>query len=69
MGAQTLRCSALALFYSAAECCAPVWMNSARTRLVDRQLTAIRHNKNHSDQSLGRLVTTKFCASPRTAPY
>ena len=37
-GAKTLRTSALALCYSVAEYCAPVWMNSAHTNLVDVQL-------------------------------
>ena len=36
--AQTLRTSALALCYSTAEYCAPVWARSAHTRLVDVQL-------------------------------
>ena len=37
-GAKTLRTSALALCYSVAEYCAPVWMNSADTYLVDVHL-------------------------------
>ena len=37
-GAKTLRISALALCYSVAEYCAPVWRNSAHTNLVDVQL-------------------------------
>ena len=37
-GAKTLRTSALALCYSVAEYCAPVWRNSAHTNLVDVQL-------------------------------
>ena len=37
-GAKTLRTSALALCYSMAEYCAPVWRNSAHTNLVDVQL-------------------------------
>ena len=37
-GAKTLRTSALALCYSVAEYCAPVWRNSAYTNLVDVQL-------------------------------
>ena len=37
-GAKTLRTSALALCYSVAEYCAPVWRNSAHTNLVDIQL-------------------------------
>ena len=36
--AKTLRTSALALCYSVAEYCAPVWRNSAHTNLVDVQL-------------------------------
>lgn len=36
--AETLRTSALALVYSAAEYCAPVWTNSHHTSLVDTQL-------------------------------
>lgn len=36
--ASTLRTSALSLVYSAAEYCAPVWMNSAHTKKVDTQL-------------------------------
>ena len=36
--AATLRCSALGLVYSAAEYCAPVWLNSTYTRLIDVQL-------------------------------
>lgn len=38
--AKTLRTSALALVYSTAEYCAPVWMNSSHTNLVDTQLNA-----------------------------
>ena len=37
-GAKTLCTSALALCYSVAEYCAPVWRNSAHTNLVDVQL-------------------------------
>ena len=37
-GAKTLRTSALALCYSVAESCAPVWRNSAHTNLVDVEL-------------------------------
>lgn len=37
-GAKTLRTSALALCYSVAEYCAPVWRNSVHTSLVDVQL-------------------------------
>ena len=37
-GAKTLRTSALALCYSMAAYCAPVWRNSAHTNLVDVQL-------------------------------
>ena len=37
-GAKTIRTSALALCYSVAEYCAPVWRNSAHTNLVDVQL-------------------------------
>ena len=37
-GAKTLRTSALALCYSVAEYCAPVWRNSVHTNLVDVQL-------------------------------
>lgn len=36
--ATALRCSALGLVYSAAEYCAPVWLNSSYTRLIDVQL-------------------------------
>lgn len=36
--ANTLRTSALSLVYSAAEYCAPVWLNSAHTKKVDTQL-------------------------------
>jgi len=36
----TLRLSALALCYSAAEYCAPVWSRSAHTSLVDVQLNS-----------------------------
>lgn len=36
--AATMRCSALGLVYSAAEYCAPVWLNSSYTRLIDVQL-------------------------------
>ncbi|VEN42344.1 unnamed protein product [Callosobruchus maculatus] len=36
--APTLRTSALALVYSCAEYCAPVWINSHHTRLIDVQL-------------------------------
>ncbi|KAI5720173.1 hypothetical protein M8J77_002972 [Diaphorina citri] len=38
--ATVLRISALALVYSAAEYCAPVWLNSAHTGLVDVQLNS-----------------------------
>ena len=37
-GAKTIRTSALALCYSVAEYCAPVWRNSAHTNLIDVQL-------------------------------
>ena len=37
-GEKTLRTSALALSYSVAEYCAPVWRNAAHTNLVDVQL-------------------------------
>ena len=37
-GAKTLRTSALAVCYSVAVYCAPVWRNSAHTNLVDVQL-------------------------------
>ena len=37
-GAKTLRMSALALCYSVAEYCVPVWRNSAHTNLIDVQL-------------------------------
>ena len=37
-GAKTLRTSALALRYSVAEYYAPVWRNSAHTKLIDVQL-------------------------------
>jgi len=37
-GASTLRTSALALCYSVAEYCAPVWSRSPYTRLIDVQL-------------------------------
>ena len=37
-GATTLRTPALALCYSVAEICTPVWRNSAHTNLVDVQL-------------------------------
>lgn len=36
--AATLRCSALGLVYSTAEYCAPVWLNSAHTNIIDTQL-------------------------------
>ena len=36
----TLRSSALVLFYSAAEYCAPVWSRSAHTSLDDVQLNS-----------------------------
>jgi len=36
--AATLRCSALALCYSVAEYCSPVWLRSAYTSLVDSEL-------------------------------
>ena len=38
VGAKTLRTSALAICYSVAEYCAPVWRNSAHTNLVNVQL-------------------------------
>jgi len=39
--AQVLRTSALSLAFSAAEYCAPVWLNSAHTKLVDTQLNRV----------------------------
>ena len=39
--AQVLRTTALSLVYSAAEYCAPVWMNSAHVREVDVQLNRV----------------------------
>jgi len=36
--ASTLRTSALAICYSAAEYCAPVWSRSSHTNLIDSQL-------------------------------
>ena len=39
--AQVLRTSALSLVYSAAEYCAPVWLNSAHTQRVDVQLNRV----------------------------
>jgi hypothetical protein len=38
MNAQTLRTASLALVYSSAECCAPVWLNSAHVHKLDVQL-------------------------------
>ena len=38
--ADTLRTSALALCYSVAEYCCPVWFRSAHTDLVDAQLNS-----------------------------
>lgn len=38
--AKTLRSAALGLVYSAAEYCAPVWLNSAHTNKIDCQLNA-----------------------------
>ena len=37
-GARTLRIATLALIYSAAEYCAPVWSRSAHTRLIDKTI-------------------------------
>ena len=37
-GATTLRTSALALCYSVAEYCCPVWARSSHTRMIDSQL-------------------------------
>jgi hypothetical protein len=53
--ATTLRCSALGLVYSAAEYCAPVWLNSPHVKMVDVQLNhtmrlisgTIRSTPNH----------------------
>lgn len=36
--ADSLRTSSLALVYSAAEYCCPVWLNSSHTKLIDTQL-------------------------------
>jgi len=42
-GASAMRSSALALCYSAAEYCAPVWSRSAHTSQVDVQLNSTMH--------------------------
>jgi len=51
--ANTVRSSALALSYSAAEYCAPVWSRSAHTSRVDVQL--------HSTM---RLISGTLCSTP-----
>ena len=43
-GVKTLRTSALALCYSVAEYCAPVWRNSAHTNPVDVELNNTMRN-------------------------
>ena len=42
-GTKTLRTATLALVYSTAEYCAPVWCHSARTRLIDSVLNDALH--------------------------
>jgi len=54
-GANTLQSSALALCYSAAEYCIPVWSRSAHTSLVDVQLN-----------STMRLISGILCSTPLT---
>ena len=51
--ANTLRSSALALCYSAAEYCAPDWSRSAHTSQVDVQLN-----------STMRLISSTLCSTP-----
>jgi len=51
--ANTLQSSALALCYSAAEYCAPVWSRSAHTSQVDVQLN-----------STMRLISGTLCSRP-----
>ena len=41
--ASTLRTSALALCYTVAECCCPVWARSSYTNLIDTQLHSLMH--------------------------
>jgi hypothetical protein len=41
--ADTLRTTSLALVFSAAEYCAPVWLNSAHTQKVDVQFNNAMH--------------------------
>jgi hypothetical protein len=41
MNAQTLRTASLALVYSSAEYCAPVWLNSAHVHKLDVQLNNV----------------------------
>ncbi len=60
--AQTLKTTALALCYSAAEYCAPVWSRSSHTRLVDVQLNTSMHiitGTLHSTPGL-RLQTLQY---------
>ena len=75
-GAKTLRTTALALCYSVAEYCAPVWRNSAHTNLVDVQLNntmrtitgAVRYTRtdwlpvlsNSAPADIRREVTTSI---------
>ena len=48
-GEKTLRTSALALCYSVAEYCAPVYRNSAHTNLVDVQLNNNNNSNNNTN--------------------
>ena len=58
-GAKPLRASALALCYSVAEYCAPVWRNSAHTNLVDVQL-------NNTMRTITGAVRCTRTAQPTT---
>ena len=60
--ANTLRLSALALCYSVAECCCPVWQPSAHVSLVDAQLHSFMHLISGTIRStpLPRLPVLKY---------
>jgi hypothetical protein len=58
--ANTLRISTVALVYSVAKYCAPIWINSAHTNILDTQL-------NSAMRIIGRtLKTTPFKMAPST---
>jgi len=61
--AVTLRLSAIALCYSVAEYCCPVWSRSAHTNLVDTQL----NTSIHLWHSVSNTAAIPSCSCQRTA--